>query len=75
MNRFISCLEVSREQFFSLAEQAELLSKTLQPVPEGEIGRLAFFDPSTRTRVACDAAVKGLGGDCLNLGDRNLERK
>ena len=66
--------DLTNEQILSILEDAE----RLLPVARGEIflpllqGRILgnlFFEPSTRTRMSFETAMKRLGGDVVNLGD------
>lgn len=62
----ISILDFTREELESLfdaADRADVLAGE-QPL-RGRIVSLAFFEPSTRTRLSFESAVKRLGGDTL----------
>lgn len=39
---------------------------------EGKIVSMAFFEPSTRTRLSFEAAVQRLGGRCLTIADTGV---
>lgn len=62
----ISILDFSRDELESLFFAAD---RVLEVVPErplaGRIVSLAFFEPSTRTRLSFESAVKRLGGEAL----------
>ena len=64
--------DLSNEEILSILDDARLL-----PVAKGHLppsssrknsGNL-FFEPSTRTRMSFETAMKRLGGDVVNLGD------
>ncbi|NOZ89240.1 MAG: aspartate carbamoyltransferase [Crenarchaeota archaeon] len=68
----ISILDFTRdelEQLFAAAEEMEeKLSRGKPPrLLEGRIVALAFFEPSTRTRLSFEAAVKRLGGETIGF--------
>jgi aspartate carbamoyltransferase catalytic subunit len=66
--------DLTNEQILEVLSDAE----RLLPVARGELylpllkGRILgnlFFEPSTRTRMSFETAMKRLGGDVVNLGD------
>jgi len=66
--------DLTNEQILDILSDAE----RLLPVARGELylpllkGRILgnlFFEPSTRTRMSFETAMKRLGGDVVNLGD------
>jgi len=66
--------DLTNEQIIEILSDAE----RLLPVARGELylpllkGRILgnlFFEPSTRTRMSFETAMKRLGGDVVNLGD------
>jgi len=66
--------DLTNEQILEILSDAE----RLLPVARGELylpllkGRILgnlFFEPSTRTRMSFETAMKRLGGDVVNLGD------
>lgn len=66
--------DLTNEEIISILDDAE----QLLPVAKGEIflpllqGRILgnlFFEPSTRTRMSFETAMKRLGGNVVNLGD------
>ena len=74
MTGLITMDDLTNEQILSILDAAE----RLLPVARGEIylpllqGRILgnlFFEPSTRTRMSFETAMKRLGGDVVNLGD------
>ena len=74
MSGLITMDDLTNEEILSILDDAE----RLLPVAKGEIylpllqGRILgnlFFEPSTRTRMSFETAMKRLGGDVVNLGD------
>ncbi len=62
----ISILDFTRSDLESLFEAADSVDKLTSQAPlKGKIVALAFFEPSTRTRLSFESAVKRLGGDTL----------
>ena len=66
--------DLTNEEILEILDDAE----RLLPVAKGELylpllqGRILgnlFFEPSTRTRMSFETAMKRLGGDVVNLGD------
>jgi len=70
----VSIRDLSREEIESLLEGARKMipyaegSKVTKPLAE-RIVAMAFFEPSTRTRLSFEAAVHRLGGSCLTIAD------
>ena len=74
MPGLITMDDLTDEEIISILDDAE----RLLPVARGELylpllkGRILgnlFFEPSTRTRMSFETAMKRLGGDVVNLGD------
>ena len=74
MSGLITMDDLTNEEILKILDDAE----RLLPVAKGEIylpllkGRILgnlFFEPSTRTRMSFETAMKRLGGDVVNLGD------
>jgi len=70
----VSIRDLSREEI----EQLLAAARKMIPVAEGsktassladKIVAMAFFEPSTRTRLSFEAAVQRLGGRCLTIAD------
>lgn len=70
----ISIRDLSREEI----EEILAASRRMIPIAQGEkVGRgldgrllaLAFFEPSTRTRLSFEAAAQRLGGRCISIAD------
>ncbi len=74
MAGLITMDDLTNEQIINILDDAT----RLLPVAKGELflpllqGRILgnlFFEPSTRTRMSFETAMKRLGGDVVNLGD------
>ena len=74
MAGLITMDDLTNEEILTILDDAE----RLLPVAKGELylpllqGRILgnlFFEPSTRTRMSFETAMKRLGGDVVNLGD------
>ncbi len=66
----ISILDFDREdleQLFEYAERAEKLRGAKLRILEGKVVALAFFEPSTRTRLSFETAAKKLGADVIGF--------
>jgi aspartate carbamoyltransferase catalytic subunit len=70
----VSIRDLSREEIEQLLESA----RKMVPIAEGtrsshplqdRIVAMAFFEPSTRTRLSFESAVQRLGGRCLTIAD------
>ena len=65
----ISMRDFSREEIDAVLKRAESLEKKVNPVLlRGKVLANLFFEPSTRTRLSFETAMKRLGGEVLNLG-------
>lgn len=65
----ISILDFTRselEELFDLADEVRVRGVSGKPL-EGKIMALAFFEPSTRTRLSFEAAMKRLGGETIGF--------
>lgn len=71
---FVSIRDLSREEIEGLLASA----RKMIPIAQGtksshllkeKIVAMAFFEPSTRTRLSFEAAVHRLGGNCLTIAD------
>lgn len=68
----ISILDFTREELKELFHHAELMKKSLEEDRvekrlNGKIIALAFFEPSTRTRLSFETAAKRLGADTIGF--------
>ena len=66
--------DLSNEEIISLLDDAERLLPVAHgveylPLLQGRLLANMFFEPSTRTRMSFETAMKRLGGDVVNLGD------
>jgi len=68
----ISIEDLSRDNITYILKKAENFesvakSKETRRVLENKLLANLFFEPSTRTRMSFEAAMKGLGGDVINM--------
>ncbi|MEE3310793.1 MAG: aspartate carbamoyltransferase, partial [Candidatus Thermoplasmatota archaeon] len=68
--------DLTNEEIIALLDDAERLlpvahGEEYLPLLQGKLLANMFFEPSTRTRMSFEAAMKRLGGDVVNLGDVN----
>jgi len=65
----ISILDFTRSELEELFEYTDIIAtRGVQSKPlEGKIMALAFFEPSTRTRMSFESAMKRLGGDTIGF--------
>ncbi len=69
-----SIRDLSREEIEEVLASARKMipyaegTKVVHPLAE-KIVAMAFFEPSTRTRLSFEAAVHRLGGNCLTIAD------
>jgi aspartate carbamoyltransferase catalytic subunit len=70
----VSIRDLSREEIERLLASARKMiplaegSKVASPLAD-KIVAMAFFEPSTRTRLSFEAAVQRLGGRCITIAD------
>ncbi|MCC5831520.1 MAG: aspartate carbamoyltransferase [Chlamydiales bacterium] len=70
MKDLISIKELKREEIESLLKRAyELKQKPPGPILQGHVMASCFFEPSTRTRLSFEAAMKRLGGEVIGFAD------
>ena len=66
--------DMTNEEILSLLDDAQRLLPVARgeeylPLLQGKLLANMFFEPSTRTRMSFETAMKRLGGDVVNLGD------
>ena len=75
MNKdLITMDDLTNEEILSLLNDAERLLPVARgekylPLLQGKLLANMFFEPSIRTRMSFETAMKRLGGDVVNLGD------
>ena len=74
MKGLITMDDLTNEDILSILDDAARLlpvaqGETYLPLLKGKILGNLFFEPSTRTRMSFETAMKRLGGDVVNLGD------
>ena len=74
MKGLITMDDLTNEDILSILDDAARLlpvakGETFLPLLQGKILGNLFFEPSTRTRMSFETAMKRLGGDVVNLGD------
>ena len=74
MAGLITMDDLTNEQILEILADAERLLPVARgemylPLLQGRILGNLFFEPSTRTRMSFETAMKRLGGDVVNLGD------
>jgi len=68
----ISIRDMSREEIEVILEAAEAVARERRPLLAGRILGLLFFEPSTRTRLSFEVAMKRLGGEVVGFSDSQL---
>tara|TARA_B100000902_G_scaffold355236_1_gene368018 strand:- start:678 stop:1628 length:951 start_codon:yes stop_codon:yes gene_type:complete len=74
MAGLITMDDLTNDEILQILDDAERLLPVAQgklylPLLQGRILGNLFFEPSTRTRMSFETAMKRLGGDVVNLGD------
>ena len=70
-DHLISATQLSREDIEAVLDRAGEVDADLDGVRERHAGRvlaLCFFEPSTRTKMSFDTAMKRLGGETVDMG-------
>lgn len=66
----VSIQDLKKEELLSILDRAERMkSGDRDPVLKGHILASCFFEPSTRTRLSFEAAMKRLGGEVIGFSD------
>ena len=74
MPGLITMDDLSNDEILAILDDARRLlpvarGEVYLPLLQGKILGNLFFEPSTRTRMSFETAMKRLGGDVVNLGD------
>jgi aspartate carbamoyltransferase catalytic subunit len=72
MNRqnFISIRDVDKEHLLKILDRAEEMKKANPgPILKGYLLASCFFEPSTRTRLSFEAAMRRLGGEVIGFSE------
>ena len=75
----LSLKDVERDEYFQIFEVAEQLRPYAERRRNGDLLAhktllTAFYQPSTRTRLATEAAMHRLGGHVLGFADAKMTR-
>lgn len=66
----VSINDLNKQEILSILERAQTMkSGDREPVLKGHLLASCFFEPSTRTRLSFEAAMKRLGGDVIGFSD------
>lgn len=69
-NSLVSIADLSRDEIIQLLQQARYFeSNPNHKLLEGKVAGILFFEPSTRTRLSFETAVKRLGGATIGFSD------
>lgn len=69
-NSLVSISDLSREEIIRLLRQANYFEQNPNhKILDGIIAGILFFEPSTRTRLSFETAVKRLGGKTIGFSD------
>lgn len=67
---FLSIGDLSKEEIIRFLDMAALFKEASPgPILKGKIMASCFFEPSTRTRLSFEAAMKSLGGDVIGFSE------
>src|SRR5690625_5116835 len=70
MKGFVSIKDLDREKMLMLLQIAGTLKQNPPgPILQGYVMANCFYEPSTRTRLSFEAAMKRLGGEVIGLSD------
>lgn len=66
----LSLRDFTKEEILFILEQSQKIKERgFSPLLAGKLMACCFFEPSTRTRLSFEAAMKRLGGECLGFVD------
>jgi aspartate carbamoyltransferase catalytic subunit len=71
----ISIKDVTKEEMLRIFEEAtslELYARSKSDILRGKVMALLFFEPSTRTRLSFETAMKRLGGDVIGFEEPSI---
>lgn len=68
----VSIRDFRREEIEYILDKADEMSHDPKPLLSGKTLGLLFFEPSTRTRLSFEVAMKRLGGEVVGFSDSNL---
>jgi aspartate carbamoyltransferase catalytic subunit len=68
----ISLRDFKRDEIEFIIQKADEVSKNPRMLLDGKILGLLFFEPSTRTRLSFEVAMKKSGGDVVGFSDSQL---
>jgi aspartate carbamoyltransferase catalytic subunit len=67
-DHLISTQQLSRADIDAVLDRAAEIAAGERPDRSGQVLGLLFFEPSTRTKMSFEAAIKRLGGDIVDMG-------
>jgi aspartate carbamoyltransferase catalytic subunit len=70
--KIISIRDFKREEIEYILAKADEMSHDSEPLLKGKTLGLLFFEPSTRTRLSFEVAMKRLGGAVVGFSDSQL---
>jgi aspartate carbamoyltransferase catalytic subunit len=65
----ISMRDFGRDEIRAILDRCKDFEKNKKPLLQGKVLANLFFEPSTRTRLSFDAAMKRLGGQTIGFAD------
>ncbi|MCS7140383.1 MAG: aspartate carbamoyltransferase [Candidatus Nezhaarchaeota archaeon] len=71
----ISIKDVTKDEIYAIFKEANLLevnAKSKSDILKGKVMALMFFEPSTRTRLSFEVAMKRLGGDVIGFEEPSM---
>jgi aspartate carbamoyltransferase catalytic subunit len=67
-DHLISTQQLSRADIDAVLDRAAEIAAGERPDRSGQVLGLLFFEPSTRTKMSFETAIKRLGGDVVDMG-------